>query len=175
MDLLERQFLNGRDSLESRILLTAHWIDGWKFKDGKWKYEEEERLSHVDEGWFRCRVHLYTSAGTSITKDLILENLQTISSTFEEGGVSVQFSGKHLMITVPLKSGWGETENESMNPKIFRYFESLQLPLRVQAFCDLQILITYRNLDKLYGPKRMFIDEGGSKGYRWVGLVRSHP
>jgi hypothetical protein len=172
MNLLERQFLNGRDRLESCILLNAHWVDGWKFKDGKWKYEEEVRLDHVDQAWFRCRVHLYTAAGTSITQEMIQENLQAIRSPFELDGVSAQFQGKTLTITIPLDLDWSETENESMNPKIFRYFESLRLPIGSNTFVSLQVLITYRNLRDLYGSKRMLTQDPVRKGYRWVGSTR---
>jgi hypothetical protein len=169
MILLDRQYLNGRDRLESCIRLNAHWVDGWKFKAGKWKYEEEVRLDHVDQAWFRCRVHLYTSAGTSITQEMIQENLQATSSSFELDGVSAQFSGKTLTITIPLNLDWSETENESMNPKIFRYFESLSLPIGSNALVSLQVLITYRNLGSLYGSKRMLAQDPVCKGYRWVG------
>jgi len=172
MDLLERRFVNGRENPESCIQLTAHWADGWKFKDGKWKFEEEEQLPHVGEGWFRCRVNLYTSREARITQDLIQDSLQLISSSFQLNGVLAQFNGGLLTVTIPLKLDWEETENESVNPKIFRYFESLRLPLGADAFFNLQVLITYRNLGKLFGSKRMFVDEPGRRGYRWIGSVR---
>ena len=171
MILLERQFLNGRDRLDSCIRLSAHWVDGWKFKDNKWKYEEEERLPHVGKGWFRCRIHFYASWGTGVAQEIIQRNLQAIDVAYDIEGVSVQFCSRDLFVTVPLDLYWSRTDNVSKNPKIFRRLESLSLPIEPTQVFGLEILITYRNLNELLFSQRMFTEDLDHDGYRWVGSV----
>jgi hypothetical protein len=169
MDLLEPRFLNGRTHRSSCIQLTARWVDGWKFKDGKWKYEEEIFFGHIGEGKFRCRVHLYCAPGTVLSTNALKSVGPSVNANYELDAVNARFEGERLTVTVPLDLEWGETDNESLNPKIFRYFESIHLPLEIPAFFGLQVLITYRNLHTMFGSNRIFSRNPNGTGYTWLG------
>lgn len=51
MPLLEPQYIGGRDTLDSHIQLNARWLKGWRFKDRKWKFEEESMLPHAGDAY----------------------------------------------------------------------------------------------------------------------------
>jgi hypothetical protein len=165
MAFLDCRFLNGRDRLGSQIQLTAHWVEGWKFKDGKWKFEDEANLRDIEEGFFRCRVHLYTTWGQGASRETIEESLQAASYGYSLDSVDVKVCGRDLVITVPLGLRWKKTDNESKNPMIFRDFEGIDLPVSPLQQAGLQVLITYRNLTKLLRFQRKFVDDGD--GFRW--------
>jgi len=105
---------------------------------------------------------------------MMQEDVQEIDCLFDISGVSVQFSGKELLVIVPLDLNWSKTDNESKNPMVFRDLESFDLPIGSKAFFGLQILITYRNLNKLFGSKKMFANSLDHGGYRWVGSAPLH-
>jgi hypothetical protein len=175
MALLERQFLNGRDRPESCIRLTAHWVDGLRFKDNKWKFEEEEFLPHIGTGQFRCKVHLYSLERTDFDRGSTEKSTRDVDLRFDLDGVSAQFIGTILLLTIPLDLFWEKTDNPSKNPKMFRYLQSLRLPVGNSTPFDLQILVTYRNLHELFGSNRMFVEDREREGFRWVGSVGTLP
>src|SRR5579863_2692874 len=112
MPHLDCQFLNGRNRLDSQIQLTARWLDGWKLKDGKWKFEEDEHLPHIGEGYFRCRVHLYSSWGPGISRKTIEQSLRPLPRDINLDGVTVLMCGVELTVRVPLNLRWEKTDNE---------------------------------------------------------------
>jgi hypothetical protein len=171
MPHLNCQFLNGRNRLDSQIQLTARWLEGWKLKDGKWKYEEDEHLPHIGEGYFRCRVHLYSSWSPGISRKTIEQSLRPVRRDISLDGVTVLMRDEELIVRVPLILPWEKTDNESENPKIFRYSEGLDLHVEPKQQATLQILITYRNLPKLFAAERTFAEV--NNGFKWIGSPRS--
>jgi len=182
-DLLESRFLNGRYRTDSCLKLTAHWIDGWKLKDrsaegksSQWTFEEEVILGHVEEAIFRCRVHLYAYGRPDFPGDYKESELRARAKTIvptagELDKVRFEFSGELLEIVVHLDLEWGETDNPSKNPKIFRTTGLFGINLKPIGDLTLELLITYRNLGKIFRSERCF--ERNGNGFRWVGRPTS--
>jgi len=172
MPLLEPQFLDGRDRIESRIRLEAHWLDGWKHKDGKWKFEEEVHLPHVDPAYFRCRIHLFGGWTQEFANEAIRSRADEIQCVHDLDGVRFAFLKDRLFVVAPLNLEWTKTNNPSKNPCLARDSGQQGLPLDPIGNFTFQLLITYRNLDKLLRSEKMFAEE--QHGFRWVGSPRQN-
>ncbi|HEY1767824.1 MAG TPA: hypothetical protein VGG26_09215 [Terracidiphilus sp.] len=96
--------------------------------------------------------------GKRHSRELIEDGLQSSNYSYTLNLVTVQIDKRDLFITIPLNQIWEKTENESRNRKIFRYFEGIDLPVNPVQQAGLQVLITYRNLDKLLDSQRPFIE-----------------
>lgn len=170
MPYLNCQYLDGRDSIQSRIQLTAEWLTGWKYKDDKWKFEEEVRLPHVDSAYFRCRVHLFGGWTSRYSSEAIQEHVDEIECIHNLDGVQFGFFKKTLVIIAPLNLAWTKTKNDSKNPCLFRETGQYGLALKPIGDLGFQILITYRNLHQLLRSEKMFAEE--QDGFRWIGSPR---
>ena len=170
MPFLEPQFVNGRDRVDSQIQLVANWLDGWKFKDIKWKFEEEVKLPHVDPAYFRCRVHLFAGFKDEFRTDAIRERASEIDCAHVLCGVTFVFLRELLLVKAPLNLNWSKTKNESKNPCLFRETGQQGLSLKPIGDLSFQILITYRGLDQLLRSEKMFVE--GPEAFRWIGSAR---
>lgn len=173
MHLLEAAYMDGRDRAESKIVLTAHWLSGWKRKDNKWKFEEETRLPHLGGAFFRCRVHLFAEPNTS--GETIAPFMDEIDSgVYDLEGVFFSVHNDLMTVLVPLNLHWSVTDNISRNPCLSRTTGQYGLPVKpLRDLFTLHLLITYRNLDRLLRSQRYFVQRNG--GFGWKGRVTENP
>src|ERR1035441_7892030 len=170
MPFLVPLFLDGRDRVDSQIQLTADWLSGWKFKDGKWKFEEEVKLPHVDSAYFRCRVHLFGGSTSDYGKEAVWQRVADVHCDYDLDGVQFASLRETMLVVAPLDLEWSRTKNESKNPCLFRETGQCGLALKPVGDLSFQLLITYRNLDQLLRSERMFAEE--QNGFRWIGSPR---
>jgi|ERR1700722_3967409 len=170
MPFVEPQFVNGRNRVDSQIQLVANWLDGWKFKDSKWKFEEEIKLPHVNPAYFRCRVHLFAGFSDQFRTEAIRERVGEIDCAHVLEGVTFVFLEELLLVKVPLNLKWSKTKNESRNPCLFRETGQQGLSLKPIGDLSFQILITYRGLNQLLRSEKMFVEDQTS--FSWIGSPR---